>query len=277
MAELAMDIIVSSVLRKRAFVIGVLTAALYFPSAALHSQAPPNILLEPPSVHQKAGGSSDTRPPATATSNCTGSGASRNDDWPNLARYREANSGIRSIDVVFMGDSITDLWAEPRFGGFFIGRNYLNRGIGGQTTSQMLLRFRQDVIALKPKAVVILAGTNDIAGNTGPTTDEEIEGNLASMSELAKAAGIKVVLASITPVAASQTPQRPMIRILKINSWMRSYAVANKHVYLDYFSVMVDSRGLLKARLSDDGLHPNTSGYAVMSPMAEAAIASALQ
>src|SRR5262249_22940376 len=156
--------------------------------------------------------------------------------WPNMTRYREANHGLAAPSandsrVVFMGDSITDAWQQPRFGGFFPGKSYVDRGISGQTTPQMLLRFRPDVIDLKPKAVVILAGTNDIAGNTGPMTNEEIEGNLQSMSELARAAGIKVVLASITPVSAyhvnptaaggPQTSQRPMERIKAVNEWIR--------------------------------------------------------
>jgi lysophospholipase L1-like esterase len=150
----------------------------------------------------------------------------------------------------------------------------------------MLVRFRPDVLAFKPKAVVILAGTNDIASNTGPTIDETIEGNLASMSELAAANKIKVVLASITPVseyhlanpnATPQTTQRPMSRIRAINEWIKSYAAAHGHVYLDYFSSMTDSAGLLKAELSADDLHPNAAGYAVMAPLAQAAIEKALK
>ena len=151
----------------------------------------------------------------------------------------------------------------------------------------MLVRFRPDVIALEPRVVVILAGTNDIAGNTGPMTDEEIEGNLASMSELARAHGIKVVLASITPISdyhfppaqsgAPQTTVRPMSRIKAINAWIQEYARDNGHLYLDYFPAMVDERGLLRAELSDDDLHPNAKGYEIMAPLAEAAIASALK
>jgi lysophospholipase L1-like esterase len=205
-------------------------------------------------------------------------------DWANLARYRDANKAVARADVVFMGDSITDLWQQPRFGGFFPGKAYVDRGISAQTTSQMLLRMRPDVIALKPKVVVILAGTNDIAGNTGPMTDEDIEGNLASVTELAVANGIKVVLSSITPVSAyhvsagtvPQTTRRPVARIQKINEWMRSYAAAHNHVYLDYYSKMVDSAGMLKAEFSADDLHPTAEGYAVMAPLAEAAIAQAL-
>lgn len=207
-------------------------------------------------------------------------------DWANLGRYREANRTAKAADVVFMGDSITDFWQQPRFGGFFPGKNYADRGISAQTTPQMLIRFRPDVIALKPKAVVILAGTNDIAGNTGPMTDEEIQNNLASMSELAKANGVRVVLASILPVSqyhvanatvVPQTTRRPMARIQAINAWMKSYTAANKHIYLDYYSAMLDDKGLLRAEFSEDDLHPNAAGYAVMRPLAEAAIAQALK
>jgi lysophospholipase L1-like esterase len=211
-------------------------------------------------------------------------------DWPNLARYREANRSIakpapRESRVVFMGDSITDAWQQPRFGRLFLDRPWVDRGISGQTTPQMLVRFRPDVIELAPKAVVILAGTNDIAGNTGPMTDEQIEGNLASMSELASASGIKVILASITPVsayhvsgtAAPQTTVRPMARIRAVNEWIQTYARERGHVYLDYFSAMVDATGVLRAELSEDDLHPNARGYEIMAPLAEAAIAKALK
>ena len=213
-------------------------------------------------------------------------------DWPNLARYRDANRALAAPAagehrVVFMGDSITDSWPQPRFGPFFPGRPYVGRGISGQTTPQMLIRFRPDVIALKPKAVVILAGTNDIAGNTGPMTDEQIAGNLASMAELAKANGIRVIFSSILPVseyhvrpgdtAPPQTTRRPMARITALNAWMKEYAAANGHVYLDYVTAMTDAKGLLRAELSEDDLHPNAAGYAVMAPLAEAAIQAALK
>lgn len=206
-------------------------------------------------------------------------------DWANLARYREANRAVTRADVVFIGDSITDAWQQPRFGGFFPGKNYVDRGISAQTTPQMLIRFRPDVIALKPRAVVILAGTNDIAGNTGPMTNDEIQNNLASMAELAKANNIRVVLSSITPVSAyhvapnvpPQTTRRPVERIKAVNDWIKAYAAANKHVYLDYYSAMVDSSGMLKTELSEDDLHPNAAGYKVMAPLAEAAIAQALR
>ena len=212
-------------------------------------------------------------------------------DWPNLARYREANRSLKppatgESRVVFMGDSITDGWQQPRYGGFFPGKPYVDRGISGQTTPQMLLRFRPDVVDLAPKVVVILAGTNDIAGNTGPTTNEEIQGNLASMSELAHAHNVRVVLASVTPVsnyhisspsAVPQTTARPTARIHALNDWIKSYAGAHGDVYLDYFSAMIDGSGLLRAELSEDDLHPNAKGYAIMAPLAEAAIARALR
>jgi lysophospholipase L1-like esterase len=213
-------------------------------------------------------------------------------DWPQLARYRDENAKVAppakgENRVVFMGDSITDIWQNPKFGGFFPGKPYIDRGISGQTTPQMLIRFRPDVIALKPKVVVILAGTNDIAGNTGPMTLDMIEANLASMSDLARAGGIRVVLASLLPVSdyektkdgkpIVQTTRRPPEQIRALNDWMKAYAASNGATYLDYFSAMVDDKGFLKAELSDDGLHPNARGYAVMSPLAEAAIASALK
>jgi lysophospholipase L1-like esterase len=213
-------------------------------------------------------------------------------DWPNLARYREANASLAAPAkdqqrVVFMGDSITDMWALPRFGGFFPGQPYIDRGISGQTTPQMLVRFREDVIELQPKVVVILAGTNDLAGNTGPITVEETEGNLASMAELARANGIRVVLASVLPVSnyghdtngnpLDMRTKRPPEKIVELNAWIKKYAEERGHTYLDYFSATVDDHGLLKKELSEDGLHPNAAGYAVMAPLAEKAIESAIK
>ena len=212
-------------------------------------------------------------------------------DWPNLARYRDQNRALAApaageSRVVFMGDSITDAWPQPRYGTFFdSNKSYVGRGISGQTTPQMLIRFRPDVVDLKPKAVVILAGTNDIAGNTGPMSDEEIAANLTSMAEIAKANGIKVVFSSILPVSAyhtapngvPQTQLRPMARIRALNDWMKKYAAAEKHTYLDYFPAMTDAQGLLKTELSGDDLHPNAAGYAVMGPLADAAIKQALR
>ena len=205
-------------------------------------------------------------------------------DWPNLERYREENSKLpapaaKEKRVVFMGDSITDAWGR-RYGKFFPGKPYINRGISGQTTPQMVLRFRPDVINLHPKAVVILAGTNDIAGNTGPATLEEIEGNLTSMVELAQAYKIKVVLSSVMPVCdyiRPQTARRPPEKIIALNTWMQNYAKAHKLVYLDYYSALIDDQKMLKKELTYDGLHPNDAGYAVMEPLAAAAIAKVVK
>jgi lysophospholipase L1-like esterase len=212
-------------------------------------------------------------------------------DWALLSRYREANRAVKppaagEERVVFMGDSITDAWPQPRFAQtFFPGKAYIGRGISGQTTPQMLIRFRPDVIDLKPKAVVILAGTNDIAGNTGTMTDDDIQRNLMSMAELGKVNGIKVVLASILPTSAYHTPERgvpqttsrPMSRIRAINDWMKKYAADNGHVYLDYFTPMLDQSGVMKTELTNDDLHPNAAGYAAMMPLAQAAIDKALR
>src|ERR1700688_1056873 len=196
-------------------------------------------------------------------------------DYGELARYREANAALKppaagENRVVFFGDS-------------FPGKPYVNRGIGGQTTSQMLVRFRQDVIDLQPKAVVILAGTNDIAGNTGPIANQDIEANLASMAELARAHGIRLIVSSILPVN-NYTPEsqdffshRPPARILALNSWLKDYCTKNHLTYLDYFSAVVDSKGLLQRDLANDGLHPNKAGFAVMTPLAEKAIERTLR
>jgi lysophospholipase L1-like esterase len=204
-------------------------------------------------------------------------------DWPNLARYSAENAKVPPPSageerVVFMGDSITDAWGRE-VGKFFPGKPYINRGISGQTTPQMLVRFRPDVIDLKPKVVVILAGTNDIAGNTGPMTLEQIEGNLASMTQLAQANGIRVVLASVMPVCdcyKTQTVRRPPAKIVALDRGIKDYAAQNGAIYLDYYSAMVDDHGFLKKELTDDGLHPNAAGYDVMSPLAAKAIQQAL-
>jgi lysophospholipase L1-like esterase len=201
-----------------------------------------------------------------------------------LARYQGDNAKTGppapgESRVVFMGDSITDAWGRSPGSKFFPGKPYINRGISGQTTPQMLIRFRPDVINLQPKAVVILAGTNDIAGNTGPETLEEIEGNLESMAQLAQANKIRVVLASVMPVCncyKDQTTKRPPDKILALNAWIKNYVEKNNLVYLDYYSAMVDSKGMLKGQLTDDGLHPNAAGYEVMGPLAQQAIDKAL-
>ncbi len=202
-------------------------------------------------------------------------------DWPNLARYRnddvKAGAPATGEDrVVFMGDSITDGWSLAQF---FPGKPYINRGISGQTTPQMLVRFRPDVIALKPKLVVILAGTNDLAGNTGPETLEDIESNLASMAQLAQANGVKVVLSSVMPVCdyiKPQTEHRPPGKIITLNSWIKDFCTRNGFIYLDYYSAMLDEKNMLKKELTRDGLHPNNAGYQTMGPLASKAIETAL-
>jgi lysophospholipase L1-like esterase len=204
-------------------------------------------------------------------------------DWPNLGRYHDADAQVQppgpgETRVVFMGDSITDGWGH-RYGKFFPDKPYINRGISGQTTPQMLIRFRPDVIALRPKVVVILAGTNDLAGNTGPATLEAIEDNLASMAELAKFNGIRVALASVMPVCdyiQPQTTRRAPEKIVALNAWIKNYAAKNGLAYLDYYSAMLDDKQMLKQELTYDGLHPNDAGYAIMGPLAEKAIAAAL-
>ena len=212
-------------------------------------------------------------------------------DWANLTRYKAANQALGEPKpgenrVVYYGDSITDAWARL-FPTLFPGKPYVGRGISGQTTPQMLVRFQPDVIALKPKVVVILAGTNDIAGNTGSMSLEAIQDNYRSMAELARASGIKVVFASILPISdynknaqgqqiVRSTARQPD-KILALNKWLKDYAAANKHLYLDYFSATVDERGFLKADLANDGLHPHAEGYKLMAPLAEQAIQQALK
>jgi len=204
-------------------------------------------------------------------------------DWPNLERFRSENAtlGLPSKGenrVVFMGNSITIGWIDAR-PEFFANRPYINRGISGQTTPQMLVRFRQDVIALQPKVVVILAGTNDIAGNTGPSTIEMIEDNLASMAELADANGIHVVLSSVLPVYDYPWKQglKPAEKIVALNAWIKKYCKSKGFVYLDYFTPMADERNGMKAELTRDGVHANVDGYKMMEPMVEAAIKKAMK
>ena len=205
------------------------------------------------------------------------------DDWPNLARYRQANEELGlpkpgERRVVFYGNSITDSWARL-FPAQFPDKPYVGRGISGQTTPQMLVRFRQDVVDLHPAAVVILAGTNDIAGNTGPSTLEMIEDNLASMEELARVNGIEVVLCSVLPVY--DYPWRrglePAEKIVALNDWMKLYAEEYGAVYVDYWSAMADARKGLRADLTIDGVHPNEAGYRVMAALVEPAIEKALR
>ena len=203
-------------------------------------------------------------------------------DWPQLGRYRAENAALAPAApgeqrVVFYGDSITDAWGRGA-GDFFPGKPYVNRGISGQTTPQMLVRFRQDVIDLHPAAVVILAGTNDVAGNTGPMTPEMTEDNFKSMIDVAKANGIRVIVASILPVADFpwRPGMHPAAKIQALNSWLQGYCVNHSVIYLDYYSAMADANGGMKPGISVDGVHPNAKGYAMMTPLADAAIDKAL-
>jgi len=203
-------------------------------------------------------------------------------DWPNLARYQKANAELgaptpNETRVVFMGNSITEAWA-PLFAKEFPGKSYVGRGISGQTSPQMLLRFRQDVVALRPAVVVILAGTNDIAGNTGPSTLEMIEDNIASMTEIAQANHIGVVLSSVTPVYDYPWKKglEPAPKIVALNAWIKAYAARVGASYADYHSAMADSVGGMRAGLARDGVHPTEAGYQTMAPIVERAIAEAL-
>ena len=208
--------------------------------------------------------------------------AQANTDWPNLQKFAKANAELpppaaNEKRVVFMGNSIFEAWA-PLFAQQFPGKPYIGRGISGQTTPQMLIRFRQDVIALKPAVVVILAGTNDIAGNTGPSTLEMIEDNLASMSELAQANGIRVVMCSVLPVF--DYPWKPGLtpapKIVALNAWIKNYATAHKAMYADFHTAMADERQGLPKELASDGVHPTAAGYRIMVPIVERAITAAL-
>ncbi len=210
------------------------------------------------------------------------SGAVQAQDWANLKRFEKENIELEAPKkneqrIVFMGNSITEGWKNIR-PDFFANKPYINRGISGQTTPQMLLRFRQDVINLSPSVVVILAGINDIAGNTGPSTIEMISNNIISMAELAKSNNIKVVLCSVLP--AYDFPWRPGLepaeKVIKLNSILKSYAKKNNLVYVDYFSAMVNKSKGLKEDLGSDGIHPNAKGYKIMEPIIEKSIAFAL-
>lgn len=199
-------------------------------------------------------------------------------DWANLKKFSKMNAELsppaaNENRVVFIGNSIIESWT-PYFQTMFPGRQFIGRGISGQTTPQILVRFRQDVIALQPKVVVILAGTNDIAGNTGPATLEMIEGNLTSMVELAKSNGIRVVLTSVLPAYAYKwNPSiEPAQIIVALNQWMRDYASKTGITYLDLHSPMADERGGMKSEYSLDGVHPTEAGYRVMAPLMVQAI-----
>jgi lysophospholipase L1-like esterase len=251
-----------------------LLGCLAAPSAAQTAQAPPPPVPDCPDV-------------ARAVRDMMTNDA-RLRDWPNLTRYRQANADLQrsgdAVPVVFLGDSITDRWDDEGSGGFFPGRHYVNRGIGGQTTPQMLIRLRPDVLSHHPKVMLLLAGTNDIAGNTGPMSDQDIEQNIAAIAELSAANGVKVVLAGILPISdyhqkldvVAQVIRRPMSRIAAVNAWIKQYASEHGHLFLDYAPAISDARGMLKAEFSEDDLHPNALGYAQMAPLAEAAIAKAM-
>jgi len=224
-----------------------------------------------------------TAPPSSLSTDDIASLQQRLADWPQLARYREDNAHLAAPKagerrVVFFGDSITDNWGRMQGTSFFPGKPYVNRGIGGQTTAQMLLRFRQDVLDLKPAAVLILAGTNDIAGNGGVATPGMIEDNLRSMAELAHAHHIRVILASVLPV--SDYPWRrglqPAGKVRALNAWIKQYAASSDAIYLDYYGAMANQDGGLDAELAEDGVHPTPAGYARMAPLAERAIERAL-
>lgn len=250
--------------------------ALWMGACVLSAQAPSPLPATPERIARAKKSFEDWRGPWLE---------SQKDDFGQLGRYRAANAALPppargEQRVIFFGDSITDMW---KLEASFPGKPYLNRGIGGQTTRQMLVRFRSDVINLRPKAVVILAGTNDLSGNTGPTSLEEIEGNYATMAELAKLHGIRVVFSSVLPVhgyterAFELYLDRPMDKIRELNRWLKAYCKAHHGIYLDYFSAMLDAQGYLRPELALDGLHPNGEGYKIMAPLAEGAIAKALR
>lgn len=206
-------------------------------------------------------------------------GHGENGDWAFFSRYAQSNAELKpdAARVVFLGDSITEAWAkEPLFSA---DTHYVGRGIGGQTAPQMLVRFRADVISLKPQVVHIMAGTNDIAGNNGPESDEEIKGAFESMVELALANHIKVVLASVPPAADYEWHRglNPVSRIRRLNDWIKAYAKQKGVGYVDYWPALATDDGAMKSTLSRDGVHPNSQGYKNMQPLAQAAIDSALK
>ena len=200
-------------------------------------------------------------------------------DFGGLRRYQPVNDQVNPPEpneqrVVFFGDSITDFWLLPRY---FPGKRYINRGISGQTTAQMLVRFKQDVLYLHPSAVVILAGVNDIAGNTGPMTVEQTEGNIETMAELAYFHGIHVVICSILPVSKTIWSAEKRAKIVRLNTWLQNYADTNHYPYVDYYDAMKDRDSSLPERLSLDGIHPLPGGYSIMAPLAESAIEDSLK
>lgn len=200
-------------------------------------------------------------------------------DWANLARYRDANRALARDDprrIVFLGDSITEGWANQSL--IHDNAHFVGRGISGQTAPQMLVRFRSDVVALKPAVVHILAGTNDIAQNTGPESDDEMLGYVVSIAQLARANHIRVIIGSVPP--AADFPWRPGLnpspKIRALNARLKAYALSQGYVYADYWSVLASPNGGMKPQYSEDGVHPNAAGYAAMQPVARAAIQIAL-
>jgi len=219
------------------------------------------------------------------------------EDWNQLSRYKDENRELKkkphdSKRVLFMGDSITDFW---KLAEYFPGKPYVNRGISGQTTPQMLVRMYPDVIVLKPAAMVVLAGINDISQNTGPATAEMVQHNIMAMTDIAQHNGIEVILCSILPIsdyaflkqqASGQvnpymnipvTATHPPEDILKLNAWMKDYASRVNAIYVDYFGALVDEKGFLKENCSEDGIHPNAEGYRIMTKIVEGAIEKALK
>jgi lysophospholipase L1-like esterase len=241
------------------------------------------MLIAAPATAQQPSAQAPSQPTAAELAQRAAQDEKLHNDWADLHKYQEANAKLPSPApdenrVVFMGNSITEGWA-PHFATMFPGKPYIGRGISGQTTPQMLVRFQQDVVALKPKVVVILAGTNDIAGNTGPSTLGMIENNISSMAEIAQANGIRVVLSSILPVY--DYPWKPGLepapKIIAVNKWLKDWARDHGAVYLDYHSAMSDDRGGMKAELASDGVHPTLAGYRIMAPLADKAISEALR
>ncbi len=258
---------------------GLATSIFFTQAAAQRLDVTPPETKAPPAAQTAAPATAPAAPHAGEPLNKHDQGLLM--DFGDLAHFRDADAALAppaagEDRVVFMGDSITAGW---KLADSFPGKPYVNRGISGETSPQMLVRFRQDVIDLHPKAVVILAGTNDIAGNTGPMTLEQSENNLASMADLATANGIRVVLCSVLPSADFpwRPGQEPAPKIAALNDWIKAYAAQKGYPYVDYYTAMKDDRGGLPATLSRDGVHPLPAGYTVMTPLAEAGIEKALQ
>jgi lysophospholipase L1-like esterase len=266
--------------------------AAFLRTALMCAAIPALLLLPAPSRAQQPASppTTNAQPPAQDPAAKAAAAAAQHaqhlkqmaEDFPWLARYHDADANLPppapgENRVVFMGDSVTEFWwLNSPFG--FPGKPYINRGIAGQTAKQMVLRFQQDVISLKPKAVVIIAGANDIAGITGPDTLPQIEHYLATMAEMAATNHIGVVLCSVLPAYSYPWALKaePAPRIVALNQWMSQYAAANHYVYVDVHSALKDDRGGMPANLSGDGVHPNRAAYAIMAPLIEAGIEKAI-